>query len=73
MLFISRKIGEAIIINDGIRIQVESVQGKSVKLSFACPAGTVVLRQEIHDRIRAENQAAEASAAFIKETLTHES
>ena len=58
MLYLVRKIGESIIINDDIEVKVIEMKGRSVKLGFDFPQSASVLRKEIHDRIREENQAA---------------
>ena len=58
MLYLSRKIGESIIINNNIELTVVEVRGKSVKLGFNFPADATVLRKEIHEKIMAENMAA---------------
>lgn len=67
MLYLTRKIGESIIINDDIEITVVEVRGKSIKLGFTFPPNVSVLRREIYERIQAENRAAaEASAELAK-------
>ena len=58
MLYLSRKIGESIIINNNIELTVVEIRGKSVKIGFSFPAEATVLRKEIHDKIREENMAA---------------
>lgn len=58
MLYLSRKIGESIIINNTIELTVVEVRGKTVKLGFNYPADASVLRKELHDKILAENMAA---------------
>ena len=58
MLYLSRKLGESIIINNVIEMQVVEVKGKSVKLGFTFPPEASVLRKEIFDKIREENLAA---------------
>jgi carbon storage regulator len=58
MLYLSRKIGEAIVINNAIEITVMEVRGKSVKLGFVFPPEATVLRKEIYDKVMAENIAA---------------
>ena len=63
MLYLSRKIGESIIINNNIELTVVEIRGKSVKLGFSFPAEATVLRKEIHDKIRDENMAAAQSGA----------
>ena len=61
MLYLSRKIGETIIINDNIEVTVIDVSGKTVKLGFVYPNTASVLRKEIHERIKAENESAKLS------------
>lgn len=60
MLYLSRKLGESIIINNSIELQVMEVKGKSVKLGFVFPPDASVLRKEIFDKISAENMAAKS-------------
>lgn len=62
MLYLSRKIGESIVINNTIELQVVEVRGKAVKLGFTFPPEATVLRKEIHDKIMAENMAAAVGA-----------
>ncbi len=61
MLYLSRKIGESIVINNSIELTVVEVRGKSVKLGFVFPPDATVLRKEIHEKIMAENMAAAGS------------
>ncbi len=61
MLYLSRKIGESIVINNSIELTVIEVRGKSVKLGFVFPPDATVLRKEIYDKIMAENMAAAGS------------
>jgi carbon storage regulator len=56
MLFLTRKVGESIVINDDIEVTVVEVRGKSIKLGFTFPPEAKVLRRELHDRIKAESQ-----------------
>ncbi len=58
MLYLSRKVGQSVVINDTIEVSVVEVRGKSVKLGFTFPSDVSVLRQEIHQRIQEENRAA---------------
>ena len=57
MLYLTRKIGESIVINDTIELTVVEVRGRSVKLGFVFPPDATVLRKEIYDKIMAENLA----------------
>jgi len=58
MLYLSRKIGESIIINNTIELTITEVRGKTVKIGFNFPPEASVLRKEIYDKIMAENVAA---------------
>jgi carbon storage regulator len=62
MLYLSRKIGESIIINNSIELTVVEVRGRTVKLGFVFPPEASVLRKEIHDKISDENRAAASHA-----------
>ena len=53
MLYLTRKIGESIVINDEIEVTVVAIRGKSVKLGFTFPEGASVLRRELFERIHA--------------------
>ncbi len=58
MLYLTRKIGESVIINDNVEVTVVEVRGKSIKLGFTFPPDVTVLRREIFERIQEENRAA---------------
>lgn len=63
MLYLTRKIGETIVIDENVEITVVSVSGKVVKLGFNFPPEVSVLRKEVLERIQSENRAA-AKTAF---------
>jgi len=70
MLYLTRKLGESVVINDEIEVTVVDVKGKSAKLGITFPEHATVLRREVYDRIQAENAAAAAaSAAALSEAL----
>jgi len=69
MLYLSRKIGESIIINDNIELKVIDVKGKTIKLGFEFPPSATILRKEIHDNVVAENVAAAQGGDFSGEDL----
>ncbi|MEE8145723.1 MAG: carbon storage regulator CsrA [Kiloniellales bacterium] len=69
MLYLTRKIGESVIINDDIEVTVVDIRGKSIKLGFTFPPEASVLRREIHERIQEENRAAAAGAVPQAEAL----
>ena len=51
MLVLSRKIGESIQIEGGIRVTVTEVRGGRVRLSIEAPSDVRVLRKEIADNL----------------------
>ncbi len=61
MLYLTRKIGESVIINNTIELTVVEVKGRSVKLGFNFPPEATILRKELHDRIMEQNLAAARS------------
>ncbi len=69
MLYLTRKIGESVIINDDIEVTVVDVRGKTIKLGFTFPPDASVLRREIFERIQAENRAAAEAGADLAEAL----
>ena len=60
MLYLTRKIGESVVINEKIRVTVVENRGKSIKLGFEFPSDVSVLRQELYERICLENKRAAA-------------
>jgi carbon storage regulator len=58
MLYLTRKIGESIIINNNIELTVVEVRGKSVKIGFVFPKEATILRKELHQKIMEQNIAA---------------
>lgn len=58
MLYLTRKIGESIIINNNIELTVVEVRGKTVKLGFLFPKEASILRKELHQKIMEQNMAA---------------
>jgi carbon storage regulator len=67
MLVLKRKVGETIMIGDQIEVQVLAVEGETVKLGFTAPTHVQILRKEIYDSIRQENQVAGQKTLDAKE------
>ena len=66
MLYLTRKIGESIVINDDIELTVVEVRGKSIKLGLTFPPDVTVYRREVYDRIQSEKRAEAAAAPIPK-------
>ena len=50
MLVLTRKVGEALIVDDNIRITVVGIRGDKVRLGVVAPEEVIVDRQEIHEK-----------------------
>jgi len=72
MLYLTRKIGDSVVINGNIEVTVVEVRGRSVRLGFSFPPEATVLRREIFDRVEAENRAAAEAGRALLETLDDE-
>lgn len=65
MLYLNRKPGDAVIINDNIEVKVIEVRGKTVKLGFDFPAEASVLRAEIVEQVKDANRRAVDAISMI--------
>nr|WP_314493231.1 carbon storage regulator CsrA [uncultured Pseudomonas sp.] len=63
MLILTRKAGETIVINDNIRVTVLQVNGGQVRIGVEAPAEIAVHRSEVHERIKAQAEAAADAVA----------
>jgi carbon storage regulator len=61
MLYITRKIGEEIVINNDIFLIVKEVSKNKVKIGFKFPDQATILRKELYDKISTENLMAQNS------------
>ncbi len=68
MLLITRRSGEAIVINGTIEVKVLEVKSGRVKLGFEYPPGSSVFRQELFAKIQDENKAAARAGEVGKTT-----
>ena len=50
MLVLTRKIGQAIIVDDSISITVVEIRGNRVRLGIVAPAEVTVHREEVHEK-----------------------
>jgi len=57
-LYLTRKIGESIVINDNIELTVVDIRGRSAKLGLTFPADVTIYRREVFDRIQTEKTQA---------------
>lgn len=55
MLVLSRKVNEAVVIGDDVRVTVVEIRGDKVRLGFEAPNDVTVHRQEVWMAIQREN------------------
>lgn len=61
MLILSRKSGDSLLIDGGVRIVVLGVEGNSVRLGIDAPTDVRVMRGEIINQVERENERARVS------------
>jgi len=57
MLVLTRRIGEAIMIDDDTTIVILGISGKQIRLGIEAPDEKVILREEIYLRNKAKNDS----------------
>jgi carbon storage regulator len=60
MLILTRRVGETLMIGDEVTVTVLGVKGNQVRIGVNAPRDVSVHREEIYDRIKRENGAAES-------------
>ncbi len=60
MLVLTRRPGEAIVLDGGIRVVVLSCDKRGARLGIEAPAETGILREELVQQVASENQRAAA-------------
>ena len=62
MLALSRKKGEALMINNDIEITILEIKGEQVKIGISAPKEVPVYRKEVYIQIQEANKAASDTA-----------
>ena len=60
MLALSRKKGEALVINNNIEVTILEVKGDQIKLGISAPREVPVYRKEVYEQIQQANKEAMA-------------
>lgn len=55
MLILKRRLGESVVIDEHIEVQVVGIEGETVKLGFSAPQHIQILRKELVESILQEN------------------
>lgn len=69
MLVVTRKPDESLIISDNIEITVLEIGKDKVKIGINAPKEVKIIRSELKDAYRTNEQAAHASGAGLAELL----
>ena len=56
MLILTRKVGESIMIGDSVEVKILGLRAGQVKIGIEAPRDLKVHREEIYERIRAEEE-----------------
>ncbi len=56
MLVLNRKVGESIIIGENIEVRILEISDGKLKIGIEAPRDITILRKEVYDEIKAENQ-----------------
>ncbi len=67
MLALSRKKGEALMINNDIEITVLEVKGEQVKIGISAPKEVPVYRKEVYIQIQEANKEASNNIAGVEQ------
>jgi len=67
MLALTRKKGEALVLNNNIEVTILEIRGDQVKIGVSAPKEVPIYRKEVHLQIQKENEASsEASLKALK-------
>lgn len=67
MLALTRKKGEALMINNDIEITVLDIKGEQVKIGISAPKQVPVYRKEVYLQIQEANKEATNNAAAMEQ------
>ena len=65
MQILTREIGETIILDDDIKITLMDIQGNHARIGIDAPKEVKVYREEIYERMQAENTWAAFCLSYI--------
>jgi carbon storage regulator len=64
MLALTRKKGEALVINNNIEVTILEIRGDQIKIGISAPKDVPIYRKEVYNQIQKENEAAFSSESL---------
>ena len=64
MLALTRKKGEALVINNNVEITILEIRGDQVKIGISAPKDVPIYRKEVYLQIQKENEASINANSF---------
>lgn len=64
MLALTRKKGEALILNNNIEVTILEIRGDQIKIGITAPKDVPIYRKEVYQQIQKENEEASHSDAL---------
>lgn len=61
MLALTRKKGEALVLNNNIEVTILEIRGDQVKIGVSAPKEVPIYRKEVYLQIQKENEAASSA------------
>ena len=64
MLALTRKKGEALVINNNVEVTILEIRGDQVKIGISAPKDVPIYRKEVYLQIQKENEASINANSF---------
>lgn len=64
MLALTRKKGEALVINNNVEVTILEIRGDQVKIGISAPKDVSIYRKEVYLQIQKENEASINANSF---------
>lgn len=64
MLALTRKKGEALVINNNIEVTILEIRGDQVKIGISAPKDVPIYRKEVYLQIQEENKESISTSSF---------
>jgi carbon storage regulator len=66
MLILTRRVGETLMIGDGVTVTVVAIAGNQVRVGINAPKDVEVHREEVYERVQAERAQEKRSVVGVR-------